>query len=994
MKAKKILAMMGCVVMMTVNGVPYVGGSVAAAEETDGVTLSEYSGEEKQLWKFETADDSVAPTFRLMNVETRCYLTGSSDGVCTEIMDEQDPPLVFDVLKAGGTEKEPLYELSSDAGSLSFNGTTLSIGTEVSKFKLLSFADGSATDLQLSGTYALCCADSSKVITDNSDDYVYISREATESSQAAVQKWHIDFNRTINGIDYYTFVNIESNHYFSADSSGSRLVTSKDDVSALWSVRRISPYDVPAEFRMPYDIGYYYRLVNAAGSTLYLDGATCEFAAAQQVPYGPSSTFIFEDGIEFLNSGTVHISNVGGRGGENDVYDTACKRYLQSVKSGYEVPVSLQTATGEDNQKWLIEYVSSEDRSGYWYKYHYYTIKSVEHELYLTMRNGALILTERDEENDCQLWNFFDLYYGWGVTDQYSGDTKYQYQYSIINKGASVALITTSLKIDFKQANSPNGYASGNAGYSWRLDGAKYDLGHAVGNNDASKLVQSVEATLESYTLAVYIEATGTAHKGLYDVQTDAASATEWIFTPTGEVEYTVGSKTYTDTVYTIRSSESGKYLMADYEVSEETVEYEFLTDYYTGEPSQLWILHNPYPTDPTVEYLNIRNLGYCYTEGEGYCDPAQICISSSGIYIAAPSNSGAGSKSWDLIGKTDLSESTGISGTFSASLQGRYPVLNIYEVLPEPPQAVTSLKPEIISSKAEDFSLTTVDSDNAYLWTIKLAFTENDVNYYTVCNEATGMYLTGYDTGVCLAPRDETQKKQGWRFVDCSTYGNQLAEWTNIYEIRCYGGLNAIHTMGASSGALGTDEIGYGSLYTAADAGGRGWTLSKNRTRVPLQDGMTCVINSYQWASSGNYYLADHGVSEISADEEITVAEGLSAQINASVSPANEILITYKSADEKTAIVGENGCVTGAAAGDTVVTVRAGIHTTDVKVKVSRFGDINLDEDVDIRDLVALKKHSVNGEFQSSVDDLNGSRTADSGDLTSMRKILIGADK
>lgn len=442
----------------------------------------DHIGEESRLWKFEPADTAPQPLYRLLNVHTRRYLADPADA--------SETPLLLSVTQVGGTETAPEYRLSGAAGRLTWvaDGSTMEQTGTI--FRLLSFATGKVMRLQPGGTYGLCSVDTGRLLADLRPPYATLSRTASQCSQAAVQKWHIAFHSRVSATDYYSLLNLDSNRFLAADGSGAYLSAMKNAADALWT---------PEETTESGCRGY--RLVNAAGNRLYWNTDAGCFHAGRQVPAGADDVFLLEGGADFRNSGTVHIAAVTG--GQTPEY-----RYLQVVKAGMEIPLSLQTATGTANQKWRIEYVSGEERPGYWYKKQYYTVKSVAYGLYLTMRGGTLTLAERDASDDCQLWNFFDLYYGWGLKGAEGGSPRLANQYSLINKGAQVALAAAANRLAYVGTDADNVYFSGAAGCSWRLNGQKLDLGQKAGNDDPARLVSSVEVTLEAYTLAIYLEAT------------------------------------------------------------------------------------------------------------------------------------------------------------------------------------------------------------------------------------------------------------------------------------------------------------------------------------------------------------------------------------------------------------------------------------------------------------------------------------------------------
>lgn len=504
MKLRKVIAIAAAaLIAFTGIRITSVIGKAEQVTQSEKLTFSAYTAAENQLWRFLPADDNVEPTYYLQNIDTLQYLMVIDGELTAAIKNDSKTPVAFSV---SGDKNG--YSISYDDKYLNTDNGTALLGDETA-LEMLAFYSGEVTELKPAGTYSIRIKGSNSVLTDNSDAYYSLSRNADVYSSATTQKWHVDTAKIINGEQYYTFVSLDSNRYLSSDGENAILSYSRSDNGSLWKVNEISYKDFPTTCNMKNLYNHYYRLTNALGQILYVDGSTGDIKLTSSISIGPSSVFVFDEGNEFANSGTFHIANIGGKGGANDTYDETCRRFLQSVKDGYELSVSLQPANKQANQKWEITYVCSEDREGNWYRFHYYTIKNVEFDLYLTIENDSLVLSERDEANDYQLWNLFNMDWGW-IKTQTGGDGVFLNQYSIANKGANCALICSSSKITLRTLSSKRFLASGNAGYSWRLNGEKLELGHGVGNNDPSKLVQSVEVTLLCYASGgLYLEADG-----------------------------------------------------------------------------------------------------------------------------------------------------------------------------------------------------------------------------------------------------------------------------------------------------------------------------------------------------------------------------------------------------------------------------------------------------------------------------------------------------
>ena len=503
MRMKRFFAgVMTVVVALTGLSVSAVTGKAKTAEQTAPLHFTAYTAAEDQLWRFVPADDRVEPEYYLQNIDTQRYLSVADGQLTAVIRSETNLPAPFAVSADGSG-----YTLKTAEGSLNTADGAAVLGGTQTVFELLRFADGGVTALRPSGTYALRLKGTDTVLTDSGDAYYTLSRNADLYSKAATQKWHVDTARVIGGEQYYTIRSLDSSRYLAAEGDAAVLRFSRAGDAALWRVTAVAYGDFPESCRMKDLYNHYYRLTNARGQILYVDGATGEFKLSGSVAVGPSSVFVFEEGGAFVNSGTFHIGSIGGRGGAEDVYDETCRRFLQSVKNGYELSVSLQPANKQQTQKWEIAYVRSEDRPGNWYRAHYYTIKSVEFDLYLTIENGGFVLAQRDETNDYQLWNFFDMRWGW-ISSQTGSDGRYANYYCVVNKGTGTAMSSVSSKLSLQALRGS--IIGGDAGASWLLNGTTLDLGHAQGNNDPDKLIRSIEVTMLCYASGgLYLEGDG-----------------------------------------------------------------------------------------------------------------------------------------------------------------------------------------------------------------------------------------------------------------------------------------------------------------------------------------------------------------------------------------------------------------------------------------------------------------------------------------------------
>ena len=505
MNFKKIVALLLSILTLTAS--IYLGGlhtminTIAAS--ADGLLFTEISSKENQFWQIIPADNSNNPNYTIRNIYTNQYLIVDENGLSAQKTSERLAATVFSLFLENNA-----YVFSADGQYISSESNAAVLSNTEYEFVLLGFATKSKTELQGYGTF-LIVDKNNKALTDSGEAYYTVSKNADVISSAPTQKWQIDTAGIIDGKMRYTFYNIEINSYLSS-TNGEVAVSGLVSDDVLWSVESITYKDIPQDCKMPDMYKYYYLIKDINGNVLYFDIKTESFKASANIGIGPSSIFTFSDGKEFLTGNVMNISNIGGSMAESDVWTEINRRYLQAVTDGYELSLTVQEENKQANQKWVFDYVTSVERSGCWYKNHYYTIKSVEFDLYLTVKNGSLVLAEKEEGNEYQLWSAFDMRWGWTITgkaedrigDEFSG------RFSIKNKGSSDCLVVGGNRIQLQYCPD-DVYVLGGQGQVWLFNGNKFDMGHDVGNEDTSKLKQSVEITLLGYATGQYLTSDG-----------------------------------------------------------------------------------------------------------------------------------------------------------------------------------------------------------------------------------------------------------------------------------------------------------------------------------------------------------------------------------------------------------------------------------------------------------------------------------------------------
>ena len=169
------------------------------------------------------------------------------------------------------------------------------------------------------------------------------------------------------------------------------------------------------------------------------------------------------------------------------------------------------------------------------------------------------------------------------------------------------------------------------------------------------------------------------------------------------------------------------------------------------------------------------------------------------------------------------------------------------------------------------------LDKDTGYLWNIEFGAAKNNYNYYTIQNVGTNLYLTCVDGKVFMAPKYQGGNAQYWRFVDVSSTFSQSSY---VYDIRTYDTDLGITTI-ESGAVLSETGLQLKDTTTLSSAGGRAWTLGKNRGKIEAKGGLKYVyINSYQYSNYGdNYYLYNNGGRTIrhgyiNEDEKIDILD------------------------------------------------------------------------------------------------------------------------
>ncbi len=470
-------------------------------KNTNTLSFSDDVNSESQFWQLETADYSTTPKYYLKNIQTNAYLMFRDGQLISDLKTETNIPISFEISgdKSG-------YYFSCDNGSLtSRNNKVILSGGE--KFCLIKWNKNKDTSVRGNGTYKIALKSNRKVLTDNGKAYYTVSKYADEYAKTVSQKWRISKAGIIKGVQYYYILSLDSKRWFSVDDKGAALTGNKSLKTAYWRFEEIPFSAIPASAKAYDSFKHYYKITNSDGKFLCVN-KNGEFCTKSNVKMTPSNVFVIEEGNKFVDNGTVHIANLGGDGGEYDRYDENCRRFLQCVTNGNEISLSLQSENKQNNQKWEITYISSEDRTGKWYRYHYYTIRNCEFDMYLTVRNGSLMLCERDETDDYQLWNLFDMMWGWTSSTKDNRAWSYHY-YSVINKGAGLGIVSKGFRLSLETPEGGRDEMGGQQGAIWMFDGGSYDLKHEYGNNDPSKLVKSAMVTMLGYEVGVYLEANG-----------------------------------------------------------------------------------------------------------------------------------------------------------------------------------------------------------------------------------------------------------------------------------------------------------------------------------------------------------------------------------------------------------------------------------------------------------------------------------------------------
>ena len=367
-----------------------------------------------------------------------------------------------------------------------------------------------------------------------------------------------------------------------------------------------------------------------------------------------------------------------------------------------------------------------------------------------------------------------------------------------------------------------------------------------------------------------------------------------------------------------------------------------------TGNKGQLWSL---YRANGWGGFYNLINFGKTQTvsgASGSFTTPTQLNTNGTALLCSVPQASGSGDRSWFLNGAQNTLESLiqaqgTTDGSFTATLATQWPTLYFSEIVKaEERTAAVRIK----SSAAADFSLSGVDKDDAYIWDVNYQTNENNRDYYTMYHRGTGLYLSIRNGKPVLAERDEFDTTQLWHLRDCSTYGNQLASWNNIYEIRSYDNTKAIHTV-ESGAALEETELRFSDTTSYGEAGGRGWTLTKNRATKTLAKQNVCVINSYQWGKGGNYYLyapVYRPLQSVSLNlSTLSLVPGGSAQLTYTLDPTDATDAgepVWSSDDPAVAAVDGAGNVTAGQLGTAKITVTVGSKSAVCTVTVA---DVNV---------------------------------------------------
>ena len=475
-----------------------------------GLTFDDIAESERQLWTFSVSDNSSNPKYEIKNVYTNQFLMLNGNEVFAEIKDEINIPEQFSVEK---TDEKGVCVIFSTSGKLSVKNNIPVIDNEYSTFVLLSYSDKEATDFRMNGTFYIKNKDG-RVLTDHSEAFYTISKNADEYTSSPTQRFQIEKAEIIKGIQYYRFQSITTGRYLTNENGAISLGASRYTNNALWTYNEIKYSDISKECLMPDKYKHYYQISDINGDVLFSDGETGEFRLTSDKKTGPSNLFVFEEG-EALKSGlSGRLGTVGGTAGTNDTYSVFCRRFLQAVENNYELSIALRASNLQANQKWELTYLYSEDRAGRWYRSHYYTIKSVEFDLYLTVKNGQLILAERDETDEYQEWRFMCMSWGWtSATSTIEVAPEWENRYTVMNKGAWAGLVGTGKRLSLVKGGNKyvDGEYMGGAAFTvWEPNGDDFDLGHKLGNNSPENMVKRCEVTLRCYASAgLHLQADG-----------------------------------------------------------------------------------------------------------------------------------------------------------------------------------------------------------------------------------------------------------------------------------------------------------------------------------------------------------------------------------------------------------------------------------------------------------------------------------------------------
>lgn len=634
---------------------------------------------------------------------------------------------------------------------------------------------------------------------------------------------------------------------------------------------------------------------------------------------------------------------------------------LMSFASAAENNVTL-SADYNDATDWVIEPVETN------YTYYVgdsaaeeqgtvYTIKSAESGMYLTASfdsQGALTLVTapREADNAGQRWL---LRIPWNAP---SSDPNYgSLSYALVNLGYTYEVsgkqVPALIKTDLTVVSLSN---NGNGQYMWCINGG---LGEKLPSEFTSFTTKLFGASPSNY-LCEETQKSSEPYVKQYDAVLTAADNTEWVFEEAGIESYAdyQGTVRSNQQLYTIKSKESGAYLTAVYS-DDGSVTFE-TGSRNTSDRGQLWSFFRADGWGGFYNLINFGRMNDAAVDDGTVSVPTQIETDGEGVVLTTPLAHGAGTRSWFFNGEQNTIESLVSSqgstdGSFTAAFSTQWPVLYFSEIIPETGRTADVL---IKSSLSDDFSLSDVDSDDAYLWDVNYQTTENNKDYYTLYHHGTGLYLSIRNGKPVLAERDEFDTTQLWYFKECSEYGNQLAAWDNIYEIQRYGDITAIHTV-ESGEALEEDGLKFTSTTSFGEQGGRGWTLVKNRGTAELGKNNTCVINSYQWGKGGNYYLyapVYRPLESVSLDEtELKLVPGASYKLSLSLYPedtTDTVEPVWETNDESVASVDQDGNITAHKLGTAVVTVTAGGKTASCTVTVE---DINVEAVQLSRDKLSL---------------------------------------